>query len=205
MSSLRCRSGGIVMGKYIQPVEQVFPEPALPDLFLQVPVGGRYDPHIDLDGLWAAQPFEFSVLDDPKQLGLKFHRHLADLVEEQGAVVGKFEAPHLPFMGAGECALFPPEELAFDEVRRERRAVDRYHRPLLAAAHAVNGARYYSLPRAGLAKEEHGRVLGRHLFDAEEYMLKSIASPDDLADVDTPCRSLYEGRCSQPGTGPLTA
>ncbi len=37
-------------GENIEPVEQVFPEPAVPDLFLQIPVGGRDDPDIDLDG-----------------------------------------------------------------------------------------------------------------------------------------------------------
>ena len=77
-------------GENIEPVEQVFPESALPDLFLQIPVGGRDDPHIDLDGFGAAQPLKLAVLDDPEQLGLKIHRHLADLVEKQGAVVGKF-------------------------------------------------------------------------------------------------------------------
>ena len=118
-------------GENIEPVEQVFPESALPDLFLQIPVGGRNDPHIDLDGFGAAQPLKLAVLDDPEQLGLKIHRHLADLVEKQGAVVGKFEAPHLPGIGAGERPLFPAEELTFDEVSRQRRAVDRYHRPVL--------------------------------------------------------------------------
>ena len=37
-------------GENVEPVEQVLPEPAIADLFLQVPVGGRDDPHIDLDG-----------------------------------------------------------------------------------------------------------------------------------------------------------
>ncbi len=48
---------------------------------------------------------------------------------------------------------------------------------------SVNGARYYSLPCAGLAKQEYGRVLRRHLLDPEEHILESIASPDDLAEV----------------------
>jgi hypothetical protein len=82
---------------------------------------------MDFDGPWAAQPLKLAVLDDPEQFGLKFHRHLADLVEEQGAFVGKFETAQLPVMGAGERALLPPEKLAFNEVRGERRAVDRYN------------------------------------------------------------------------------
>jgi hypothetical protein len=41
-------------GEDIEPVEQIFPEPAILDLFLQVPVAGRDDPDIDLDGAYEA-------------------------------------------------------------------------------------------------------------------------------------------------------
>jgi hypothetical protein len=61
MSSVRCLSGGDD-GKYVEPVEQVFPEPALFDLFLQIPVAGRDDPHIDLDGAGAAQTLKLALL-----------------------------------------------------------------------------------------------------------------------------------------------
>ena len=50
----------------------------------------------------------------------------------------------------------------------------------------MNGARHDSLPCAGLAKEENGRVLGRHLSDLEEHRLECLASPDDLAEVELP-------------------
>ena len=36
-------------GENVEPVKQVFPEPAVSDLFLQVPVAGGDDPDIDLD------------------------------------------------------------------------------------------------------------------------------------------------------------
>ena len=66
-------------GEYIEPVEEVFPEPALLDLFLQVPVAGSDDAYIDLDGAGTAQPLELAVLNDPEQLALQLQRHLADL------------------------------------------------------------------------------------------------------------------------------
>ena len=34
-------------GENVEPVKQVFPEPAVSDLFLQVSVAGRDDPYID--------------------------------------------------------------------------------------------------------------------------------------------------------------
>ena len=103
-------------------------------------------------------------------LHLQFQRHLADFVEEDGAAVGQLEAADLPGIGPGERTLFPAEELAFDQGRRQGRAVDRYHRPVLAGAAAVDGARHHSLAGAGLAQEQNGRIHGRHLLDLEEYI-----------------------------------
>ena len=107
-------------------------------------------------------------------------------------MVGQLEAPHLPGIGPGERALFPAEQFAFDEVRRHCRAVDRYHRPVLAGTPAVDGARHHSLAGAGLAKEEDCRILGRHLLDPEEYIRDGIALPDDLAEVVLPGNILLQ-------------
>src|SRR5208337_4761848 len=141
------------------------------------------DPDIDLDGAGAAQPLEFAVLNDPEQLALQLQRHLADFVEKNGAMIGQLEAPDLPGVGPGERTFFPAEELAFDEVRRHCRAVDRYHWPVLAGTPAVNGAGDHSLAGAGLAEEKNRRTLGRYLLDTEEYIRDGAALPDDLAEV----------------------
>ena len=105
-------------GENIEPVEQVFPEPARANLFFKVPVAGCNDPYIDLDSAGAAQPLELAILNDPEKLALQFQRHLADFVEKYGATVGQFEAPHLPGISPGERTPFPPEKFALDEVRR---------------------------------------------------------------------------------------
>ena len=123
---------------------------------------------------------------------MQLQRHLADFVEKYGAVVGQLETPHLPGIGPGERTLFPAEELAFDEVRRHCRAVDRYHWPVLAGTAAVDGACYHSLAGAGLAKEKNGRILGRHLLDPEEYIRDGIALADDLAEVVLPGNLLLQ-------------
>jgi hypothetical protein len=56
----------------------------------------------------------------------------------------------------------------------------------------VNSARHHSFAGAGLAEEENGRVLGRHLLNLEEHLLKGIASPYDLAEVEFPIDILLQ-------------
>ena len=52
--------------------------------------------------------------------------------------MGYFEEPALVLIGSGECAFHVAEQLAFDHVLRERRAVELDHRPLSAPAARVN-------------------------------------------------------------------
>ena len=54
-------------------------------------------------------------------------RHVADLVEEEGAAVGLLEAaPVAPLVRAGEGALLVAEQLALEERLGQRGAVDRH-------------------------------------------------------------------------------
>ena len=110
MSSLRSRSGGSWIDDDVQPVEQVLAELALLHHLAQVDVGGGDDPHVDLDRLHAAEPHELALLDHAQQLGLRLERDVADLVEEDGALVGEIEQPLLRVHRAGERALHVAEQ-----------------------------------------------------------------------------------------------
>jgi hypothetical protein len=61
------------------------PRNAFRRLLLQRLVGGGNHAHVDLDRLAAADTLEHLVLQEAQQLGLQRDRHLADLVQEQGA------------------------------------------------------------------------------------------------------------------------
>ena len=74
--------------------------------------------------LGAADALELPLLEHAQELGLERERHLADLVEEQGAAVGHLELAGLARHGAGEGALLVAEELAFEQGLGERGAVD---------------------------------------------------------------------------------
>jgi len=61
-------------------------------------------------------------------------------------------------VGAGEAALLVAEDLAFDQVRRDRAAVDREEGALAAPAQVVDGLRDDLLAGAALAGDENFRV-----------------------------------------------
>ena len=90
-----------------------------PRLPRPVAVGGGDDPDVDLDGGVGANPLELALLEDAQQLGLGAQRHLADLVEEDGALVGAFEAALAHGHGAGEGALLVAEQLCLEQGLRQ--------------------------------------------------------------------------------------
>ena len=105
-----------------------------------------------------ADSLELPVLEDPEQLHLEIGGELADLVEEERAPVGQLEAARLRRRRAGEGALLVAEQLAFDEVRRQGRAVDRDERRASAGARLVDGVGQQLLAGARLAEEQHRAV-----------------------------------------------
>ena len=75
----------------VEAEEQILAEQALLDQDAQVLVGGRDDPHVGLDRGAAADGGVFALLQHAQQAGLRLHRHVADLVEEQRAALGLLE------------------------------------------------------------------------------------------------------------------
>ena len=88
---------------------------ALRDFLFQVAVRRRDQPHVEANRLFAADAIEGFLLQDAQQFGLELERHLADFVEQQTSRRGALEIAAVALLGAGECALFMAEQLAFDE------------------------------------------------------------------------------------------
>ena len=109
----------------VDAVVEVFAEAAVAHELLERPVGRRDQPEVDRDRLVAAEPLEAALLEHAQQLGLRDQRHVADLVEEQRAVVGELEAARLAIVRAGERALFVAEDFRLEQRVGQRRAVDR--------------------------------------------------------------------------------
>ena len=170
----------------VQAVEQILAEAALLHLLLEVDVGGGDDPHVHLDGLHAAEAHELALLHHAQQLGLRLARDVADLVEEDAALVGQIEQALLRIDGAGERALDVPEERRFQQIRRQVAGVDRDERLVGARRVAVNRARHQFLAGAALAGDEDGRAAGRRLDDEVEDLLHQRAAADDVGELVVP-------------------
>src|SRR6185295_14845098 len=99
-------------------------EIAAADLFLEVPVRRGDDADVDLLRLAVPDADDHPLLQRAEQLDLEVQRELADLVEEEGALVGDLELARAAHDRAGERALHVPEELALDQVLRDGAAVD---------------------------------------------------------------------------------
>ena len=105
----------------VEPVVEILAELALGDQRLEVAVRGRDDPHVDLDGLAAADPLELALLQHAQQLDLHVERQVADLVEKQRAAVGQLEPAGPTRHRAGERPLLVAEQLRLEHARRPGR------------------------------------------------------------------------------------
>src|SRR5690606_14391805 len=124
-------------GDHVEPVVEVLAEPALPDLFGQVLVGRGDDADVDRLGPRLAHLCHHSLLECAQELDLQRGRHLADLVEEEGAAVRRLELADAGLRSAGEGAPHVAEEFAFQEVLGEDRKSTRLNSSHVKTSYAV--------------------------------------------------------------------
>jgi hypothetical protein len=144
--------------KNVQAVVEVGTECFLFHHTAEVLIGRGNDPNIGAQSVAAAQALELFFLEDPQKLRLQFQWKIADLIQEQRALVGSLEPSDGLRHGAGECALFATEELALQQGIRYRRATECDKAILAPGAALVNRAGDHFLAGPGLALYEDGRV-----------------------------------------------
>ena len=96
-------------------VVEVLAKPGSLDLLSEILIGGGDDPDVGLDVPVGADPTELPGLERAQDLDLGGRAHLADLVQEQGALVRGLEEPVLESVSARERAALVTEELALEE------------------------------------------------------------------------------------------
>ena len=106
-------------------------------------------------------------------------RQIADLVQQQRPSVGFLEQAALGGGSAGEGALGVAEQLALDQLLRDRAAVDRHERPFGARRHLVESARDQLLPRPALAHDEDRGLRRRDFVHEPENVLHRGRLGDD--------------------------
>ena len=140
---------------------------------------GDNDSRVDLVALRAAEPLDPLVLEHAQELDLDVERQVTNLVEKDRRFVGELEAPDLARQRSGIGAFLPAEQLAFDQRRRDGRAVDADHGAAAAPAQLVHlrGKQLLAGPR--LAEEQDRRVGLCDLPHLLVHVANRSALPDD--------------------------
>ena len=141
-----------------KPVKQVLAKMSIGNFFCQVAVGGGYHAHIHFDRLRIADLEKLAGFENTEQLSLKIERHLADLIEEDRAVVGFFEQAFRLFECTGESSCLVTEHLAFQQVAAERGTVDGDKGFIATGTILMDGLGKHLLAGPGLAGEQDGNI-----------------------------------------------
>jgi hypothetical protein len=144
---------------------------------------GRDDADVDGHRPGAADAVDDALLHGAKQLGLKPHVDLGNLVEQERAAVGFLELADTPRHGAGEGALLVAEQFGFEERFRNGRAIDADQRLPGAGRMGVQIARENLLAGAGFARDQHGGITGCDLLRQLDDARHGIVAVDQLTPV----------------------
>ena len=139
-----------------QPVHQVLPEFSSADTFLERRIRRRDEAHIDRPIARAADRAHAAVLQHLEHLGLRRRRQLRDFIQEQRAAISGQDQTGATFLGVGEGAALMPEQFRFDELRRQRRAVDLDKWLRMARALEMQRPCDEFLACPGFAGDQHG-------------------------------------------------
>ena len=160
----------------VDAVVEVLPEAAGGDLSLEVAVGRRHDTDVHVHVPRRADRTDLPLLEHAQHLALQRQRHVADLVEEHRAAVGRAEQPVVVAHCAGEGPAHVAEQLRFEQLLRDRRAVHGQERPPAPLAPVVDRLREQFLAGAGLARHQHAHVgRGHGACLVEQRMHEGIA------------------------------
>src|SRR6185436_15332313 len=146
-------------------IVQIFAEVVIRQRLLQVAVGRRQNADVDFDLLLASEAANAARFDRAQKLDLDVRRHLRDFVEEDRPAVSHLERTRLLVDRSGEGTLLVSEQLVFQNVFRQRGAVQGEEWSLDALALGVDGAGDQLLARARFTEDQHAGVGWRHCLD----------------------------------------
>src|SRR5271167_3587504 len=138
-------------GKHPQPVEKVLAKLIIADHALQIPMRGRNQTNINVDGFGTSEAFELLLLQGTQEFRLQIHGNVADLVEKQSAVIRQLKPASLLDERPGESTLFVAEQFTFHQTRRNRRAVQAHKCALTPRAEIMKRSGHHLLACAGLS------------------------------------------------------
>ena len=181
MSSGRLRSGGTRISSTAQSKVEIAAKASVDHVPLQIAIRGGDHPHVDLDGLGAADALERMPFQHAQELGLNGRAHLADFVEHQRALVRGLELADLALGGTGEGPLLVAEQLAGQQAPRQGGAVQADERPLAARTGKMDRPRDQLLADAALAANQDGGPAGGGAGDFLGHAGHGQAGADNFA------------------------
>ncbi len=167
--------------QHAEAVEEVLAEPPLLHFQFQLTVGGSHHPHIHLLHILAAHRQDLLGLQCAQQLHLQVVGHLADLVEEQRPLVGQGEHALVLPDGAGEGAGLVAEQLALQQVLRDRPAVHRDKGLGGPGPGGMDRPGQVLLAHAGLAEDQQRHVRRDHPLHQGQQLLHGGAEGDEVS------------------------
>ena len=111
-------------------------------------------------------------------------RHVADFVEKDGAALGLLKPADMAAGGAGERSFFVAEQFGFDQLRRNRGAVQRDEGSAGPRTALMQRARHQFFSRAGLAENADASFAGGHALYLRHHAAHGLAFPDDLVSAE---------------------
>ena len=162
---------------HVEAIVEILAETTAGHRLLEVLIGGREHPHVDLHGGPSSDARELAVLEDVEKLALQRGVEVTDLVEKDRPAVRRLELADLELMRAGEGAALVPEELTLQQLAGNRRAVYLDERAALSHRLLVDRTRDHVLAGAGLAHDEHRHVDASRLLDDLAHVAHPRAAP----------------------------
>src|SRR5260221_12520575 len=131
----------------------------------------------------ASQPLELRFWQRAEQFGLQFERNLSYFVQKNRAAIGHFETANALRDRSRKCAFLVSKQLAFQQARRNGRAVQLNEGLRAPWAQIMNGARDQFLSRACLAINQDRRIRWRDSFHMFEGSAQRGAISNDLGKI----------------------
>src|SRR5579872_7232491 len=170
-------------GKHVDAMKQILAKTSFTNLLFEISMSGHQDPRVDANAGGSAHALDLTLLEHAQEFGLHHRRHVSDLVQEKRAPVGLLEFSDMTVRGAGERSLFMPEQLGFNQLRRDRRAIQGDKRMGAVGAAVMNRARHQFLAGSRLAENADTRFGVRDTLYLSHHAPHRLALPDDFASI----------------------
>ena len=180
MSSVRSRSGGTSIGKYVEPIKEILAKASTGHGGYQISIGRSDDSHINSDRLCSSDSLKFSLLQDPQESDLGIRRKFTHLIQKDRAPIGLFKTAEPPLCSSCKGPFLVTEQLRRDQRRCQCGAVHADEGTSGPLRLFVHGAGDELLTGASFPRDEHRGIGRRHFGNPREDRLQRLGGTDDF-------------------------